>query len=52
MKIKNHKKITHIFAKFKKLFYRKYNCMSNRFPKIYFKFYSNITTHNQTYEYV
>ena len=52
MEIKNHKKITHISVKFKKLFYRKYNCMSNIFPKINLKFYSNITTHNKTYEYV
>ena len=28
----------------------KYNCMSKIFPKINIKFYSNVTTHNQTYK--
>ena len=46
-------KITNIFLKFNKiLFFRKYNCISKIFPKIYLKFDFNITTHNQTYEYV
>ena len=30
----------------------KYICMSKIFLKIDFTFYSNITTHNQIYEYV
>ena len=39
MKIKNHKKITKLSFKFKKvLFLRKYNYMSKIYSKIYFKF--------------
>ena len=45
-------KITNLSFKLKKmLFFRKYNYMSKIFPKIYFKFDSNITTHNQIYKY-
>ena len=44
MKIKDHKKITNLSFKFKKiLFFRKYNYMSKIFPKIYLKFYYNAT---------
>ena len=52
MEIKNYKKITHISLKLKKKISRKYNFISNIFPKIDLKFYSNVKTHNQTYEYV
>ena len=52
MEIKNYKKTTHISLKFKKKKSRKYNFISNIFPKIDLKFYSNVKTHNQTYEYV
>ena len=39
MKIKNHKKITNLSFKFKKiLIFKKYNYMSTIFPKIYLKF--------------
>ena len=51
IKIKNHKKITHISLKLKKKqILKKYNCMSKKFPKINVKFHSNIITHNQTNE--
>ena len=36
----------------KKKNFRKYNCLGKIFLKIYFKFYFNVTTYNQTYEYV
>ena len=53
MEIKIYKKITHISLKLKKKkISRKYNFISNIFPKIDLKFYSNVKTHNQTYEYV
>ena len=39
MKIKNHKKITNLSLKFKKiLFFRIYNYISKIFPKIYLNF--------------
>ena len=55
MEIKNLQKITHLSLKVsnlkkKKKISRKHNCMSKIFPKIDLKFYSNITTHNQTNE--
>ena len=46
IKIKNHKKQLISISNLK---LRKYNCMSKIFPKINLKFYSNFTTHNQTY---
>ena len=48
MEIKNHKKITHLSKIENILFSRKYNYMNEIFSKIDNKFYSNITTHNQT----
>ena len=33
-------------------YFKKYNCMSKIFPKIHLKFYFNVITHNQIYEYV
>ena len=50
MKIKNHKKITHLSKIYNILFFRKYNCMNEKFSKIDHKFYSNVKTHNQTNE--
>ena len=53
MEIKKKKilKITHISLKFfKKIIFRKCNCMSKIFTKIDFKFYFKITIHNQTYD--
>ena len=46
----NHKKKNHLSQIKKILFFKKYNCMSKIFLKIHLKFYSNVTTHNQTYE--
>ena len=46
---KNNKYLSQIIKK-KILFFRKYNCMSKIFSKLYLKFDSNVTTHNQTYE--
>ena len=48
--IKNNSYFSQFFLK--KLFFRKYNCLGKIFLKIYFKFYFNVTTYNQTYEYV
>ena len=44
MKIKNHKKyqIISLSNFLKILFFRKYNYTSKIFPKIFFKFYSNV----------
>ena len=50
MEIKNHQKITHLSKILNILFSRKYNYMNEIFPKINHKFYSNITTYNQTNE--
>ena len=55
MEIKNLQKITHLSLKVsnlkkKKKNSRKHNCMSKIFPKIDLKFYSNITTYNQTHK--
>ena len=50
MEIKNYQKITHLSKIQNILFFRKYICMNEIFPKIDHKFYYNITTHNQTNE--
>ena len=47
--IKNNLSLSQIYEI---LILRKYNCMSKIFPKINLKFYSNVITYNQTYEYV
>ena len=56
IKIKNHKKITHFSLNLKNMYVyiyiyiKKYNSLSKIFHKINLKLYSNVTTHNQTYE--
>ena len=55
LKIKNHKKVTHLSLKFNKylkknIFFKKYNCMSKIFHKINLQFYYNVTTHNEIYD--
>ena len=50
MEIKNHQKITRLPKILNILFSRKYNCMNEICPKIDHKFYSNVTTYNQTNE--
>ena len=57
IKIKNHKKITHFSLYLKNMYIyvyiyilKKYNSLSKIFHKINLKLYSNVTTHNQTYE--
>ena len=57
MKIENHQKIIHLSYSHSNyiyiyiLFFRKYDYMSKIFAKVNLKFYSNFTTHNQTYDY-
>ena len=41
---------THFIPNNKDYHSRKYNCMNEIFPNIDHKFYSNVTTHNQTNE--
>ena len=52
-KNKKSQKITHLsLSNLRNIILRKYNYMSKIFPKINLKFYSNVTTYNQTYEYI
>ena len=51
MEIKNHQKINHLSQiKKKKKILGNIIVLSKIFLKINLKFYSNVTTHNQTYE--
>ena len=51
-KKKNHKKQLISLSNLKNIIFRKHNWMSKIFTTLYLKFYSNVKTYNQTYEYV
>ena len=50
IKIKIHKNYLISLSNLRNIFLKKYNCMRKIFPKINIKFYSNVTTYNETYE--